>query len=228
MYANTPMSDILREDHPFSVKAFVGHAIEDCAPALVRLADTWNDESTTPFAAAHNLPSTRDAVWQYYTNSPKQGTQFNRAMTGLDAMSLAALVQDVQWADYCTTILDIGGGRGSLLAAILEAAPSITGVLMDLPPVINQSRQLWAERHPQLADRVSFVGGSFFDADAVPRTEGLGCFCYLSKVPLAITPTCLAISPPTHRRGTPRPCSRFPHSILTRSHALRNLSSRIP
>ena len=181
-YANTPMSDILREDHPFSVKAFVSSEIEDYAPALVHLAATWNDESTIPFAAAHNLPSTRDAVSQYYQNSPKQAMQLNRAKEGLDVMGIFALVHDVQWADYCTTILDIGGGRGSLLAAILNDAPAMTGVLMDLPPVISRTRRLWAEQHPQLADRVSFVNGSFFDPDAVPRTSGVGCFCYVSKV----------------------------------------------
>jgi hypothetical protein len=166
-YANTPMSDILKEDHPFSVKAFVSHQIEDYAPALVHLADTWDDESVISFAAAHNMPAEIDAVLQYYKNSPKQETQFNRAMAGLDAMGIAALVQDVQWADYCATILDIGGGRGSLLAAILGSAPTITGVLMDLPPVINRTRRLWAEQHPQLAKRVAFVNGSFFDPDAV-------------------------------------------------------------
>jgi SAM-dependent methyltransferase len=59
-------------------------------------------------------------------------------------------------------IVDVGGGVGYLLAAILRANPSATGVLLELPPVLEPARAVLAEEG--LADRVDVVAGDFFDA----------------------------------------------------------------
>jgi hypothetical protein len=205
-YASTPMSDILRDDHPFSVKPFLGHEFEDFAPALMQLIHSWKDDTVIPFAAAHGIPNTHDAIWQYYKSAPKQEIQFNRAMTGLDAMGVPALVQDVPWSSICSTVVDVGGGRGSLLAAILASSSTLTGVLMDLPSVIDQSQQLWAAQYSHLAGRISFVRGSFFDAGAVPRAAGAGRACFTSKVGSATAPAShAALAARSPRTPEPQP-----------------------
>ena len=186
MYVNTPLSDVLRDDHPFSVKAFIGHEIEDIFPALMRWSTVWSDESTLPFSSAHKVLNTPEGVWQYFRKLPEQASQFNKAMTSLDSMTVFPLVQDYPWAQTCSTVLDIGGGRGTLLATILSAAPALKGVLVDLPSVIDQSEPLWAKIYPGLLGRVSFVRGSFFDAATVPKNTGQGRHCYTSKVRLAL------------------------------------------
>jgi hypothetical protein len=58
-------------------------------------------------------------------------------------------------------VADIGGGAGSLLAAILRRHDHLRGILFDQPGVASQATVL---REPDLAARVSVVGGSFFDA----------------------------------------------------------------
>lgn len=88
-----------------------------------------------PFASAHGQPHTHDAIWRYSEARPLQQHQFNLGMTNVDALGVPALVQDYPWAGRCRTILDIGGGRGSFLAAVLAAAPAVRGVLFDLPQV---------------------------------------------------------------------------------------------
>jgi SAM-dependent methyltransferase len=59
-----------------------------------------------------------------------------------------------------TTVVDVGGGRGTLLAAILEAYPKLRGVIFDLPATADEARAAIAARG--LAGRCECVGGDFF------------------------------------------------------------------
>ena len=59
------------------------------------------------------------------------------------------------------TVVDVGGGAGSLLAAILETHPGKRGVLIDQPEVQPDAARLLSARG--VGDRCDFVGGSFFD-----------------------------------------------------------------
>ena len=59
-------------------------------------------------------------------------------------------------------IIDVGGGHGELLVAILMANPQACGVLFDVPRVIEQGRQQLA--HADLAHRCECMAGDFFEA----------------------------------------------------------------
>jgi hypothetical protein len=59
------------------------------------------------------------------------------------------------------SVVDIGGGFGALLTAVLQRNPDPRGVLFDLPHVIAQARTRF---DPALASRVEFVPGDFFKA----------------------------------------------------------------
>jgi hypothetical protein len=59
-------------------------------------------------------------------------------------------------------VVDIGGGDGTLLAAILKANPQLNGALADLPHVAERAqRRFQAEG---LADRCRIAAGSFFES----------------------------------------------------------------
>ena len=60
------------------------------------------------------------------------------------------------------TIVDVGGGQGALLAAILARTPDVRGVLFDLPHVVAAARELIDEAG--LADRCELVGGRLLRA----------------------------------------------------------------
>src|SRR5215475_3626340 len=45
-----------------------------------------------------------------------------------------------------TTVIDLGGGRGGLMAAILTQYPTVTGVLTDLPAVVVEAQAFLASR----------------------------------------------------------------------------------
>src|SRR2546430_1581186 len=57
-------------------------------------------------------------------------------------------------------IVDVGGGQGLLLAAILRRHPSAQGVLFDLPQVVEQAKEVL--QGAGVADRCELVGGDFF------------------------------------------------------------------
>ena len=56
-------------------------------------------------------------------------------------------------------LLDVGGGSGSYTQAFLEASPGLTSTIFDLPPVINNARNLMAAT--SLLDRIKFIAGDF-------------------------------------------------------------------
>lgn len=62
-------------------------------------------------------------------------------------------------------LLDVGGGDGSFLAAVLQATPDLQGMLFDLPAVAGQARERFAR--DGLAARVTVTGSSFL-TDALP------------------------------------------------------------
>jgi predicted O-methyltransferase YrrM len=79
----------------------------------------------------------------------------------LSKLILPAIVTAGDFARF-KVIVDVAGGHGSLLAAILEAAPAARGVLADLPHVTGVARRTFAERG--LGARAEVVTGSMFEA----------------------------------------------------------------
>ncbi len=59
------------------------------------------------------------------------------------------------------TVVDVGGGTGSLLAEILRARPTLRGTLIDQPATVARSSEIF--RAAGVSDRVTIVGQSFFD-----------------------------------------------------------------
>jgi 2,7-dihydroxy-5-methyl-1-naphthoate 7-O-methyltransferase len=59
------------------------------------------------------------------------------------------------------TVVDVGGGTGSLLAEILRARPTLRGTLVDFPSTVSRSVEIF--QAAGVTERVQTVGQSFFD-----------------------------------------------------------------
>ncbi len=103
-------------------------------------------------------------VWTYRSIRPDESAAFDLAMTSLSRRSSAALLAAYDFGDF-RTIIDVGGGNGGLLAAVLTAHPDIQGVLFDQPHVVARAAPL-LER-AGVTNRCRTVGGNFFEA--VPK-----------------------------------------------------------
>jgi O-methyltransferase domain len=65
-------------------------------------------------------------------------------------------------------LVDIGGGYGQLLAAVLQATPDLCGILFDLPSAAAQARTTLESAG--VAERCELVGGDMFTSE-LPRGD---------------------------------------------------------
>ncbi|WP_439656593.1 methyltransferase [Lentzea sp. HUAS TT2] len=85
---------------------------------------------------------------------------FDRQMTDRMRDWVPQVVRNYDWSRF-GTLVDVGGGHGSLLAAILEANPAMRGHLVDLEDTAEGARAVLGLYG--LGDRTEVTGGSFFD-----------------------------------------------------------------
>jgi 2,7-dihydroxy-5-methyl-1-naphthoate 7-O-methyltransferase len=71
-----------------------------------------------------------------------------------------SIVAGTDWARF-STLVDVGGGHGTLLAAILTAHPQLPGQLVDLEPTATEAARTFTAH--DLDDRAQALAGSFFD-----------------------------------------------------------------
>ena len=74
---------------------------------------------------------------------------------------VAAIIAGIDLAG-AETVVDVGGGRGAMLAGVLRAWPRLTGVVADRPDVAAEADGAFAEAG--LSDRAHGVGCDFFDS----------------------------------------------------------------
>jgi hypothetical protein len=100
-------------------------------------------------------------VWTWRGRDPEEASAFNRAMASASAPVGPALAAAYDF-DEIETVADIGGGSGTLLAAILAAHPRLRGILFDQAAVVAEAAPI-LER-AGVANRTEVVGGDFFSA----------------------------------------------------------------
>lgn len=150
------LAALLRSDHPSGMRvaldlngfggqmdlAFIGllHTVRTGQPA-------WETVFGAPF-------------WNHLAADPVMSASFDATMaSGTEYVEDDAHGYD--WSD-ARHIIDVGGGTGALLAAILDEHHEVRATLVDLPDTVERGRERLVERG--LADRCTFVGQDFFDA----------------------------------------------------------------
>ena len=98
--------------------------------------------------------------FDYFADQPLHAELFNRTITSLSELTDGSVVAGYDFSRY-PTIVDVGGGHGPLLAAILAAAPASRGVLYDLPQVVSSASELLCAN--DVDERMYIEAGSFFD-----------------------------------------------------------------
>jgi O-methyltransferase domain/Dimerisation domain len=99
--------------------------------------------------------------WTWRAEHPAENDVFNAAMAGLTSLTAAAVPTSFDFSRF-GTIVDVGGGDGTLLAAVLRSAPAARGVLFDQPHVVGSAAPKLDQAG--VAGRCELVGGSFFES----------------------------------------------------------------
>lgn len=154
-FALTPAAEPLRDGHPDSVRGWLDltGAVGRADLGFGALLDVVRTGQP-----GHALVHGRD-FWDDLAADPALTASFDALMAGnrqWTAPTLAAL-------DWSATahVVDVGGGDGTLIIALLRAHPHLRGTVLDLPATAATAERAVADAG--LADRCDVVVGSFFD-----------------------------------------------------------------
>lgn len=153
--ALTPRADILRTDHPDSLRESFCLAWQDLQ---------WATAAQLPDAVMRGDVAFERAFGQgffdYLASHPEANAVFNRRMAAVSREENPSIADAYPFGDFAR-IVDIGGGRGGLLAAIMERHPDVNTVLFEQAGVLEDPEDLAAAG---LLGRVELIAGDFFDA----------------------------------------------------------------
>jgi hypothetical protein len=151
-FEQTPFSDALRTEIPGSMRSLTIMLGEEHYKVWGHLLESVKSGNRA-FEAVYGMP-----VFEYFKQNPESSEIFNQAMTGFASNVHRAVISNYNFSGF-KKIVDVGGGHGALLAAILENTPNLNGVLFDLPHVIQG-----ASIPKSLQERFTTATGDFFES----------------------------------------------------------------
>ena len=154
-FALTPMAECLRSDVPGSQWAMAVMMGEEHYRAWGDLLHSV-ETGEIAFDKVFGKP-----IFAHLSEHPDSAAIFDQAMTSVHGRETEPMVDAFDFSDI-STITDIGGGNGTVIAAVLSRFPGMSGILFDLPHVIERA-------HPNLeaagvAERCRTVSGNFFES----------------------------------------------------------------
>jgi len=147
----TPMAEYLKTNAMRSIALLFNSDWSDKAWShLLESVKTGN----TAFEMAHGMP-----VTDWLVNNPQAAEVFNEANAIKAAGSHRAIVNAYDFSGI-KTLTDVGGGLGALMAEILKANPNIEGTVLDIPSVIQKTREII--KASSLGNRLKAIECNFF------------------------------------------------------------------
>ncbi|HEY8478563.1 MAG TPA: methyltransferase [Spirillospora sp.] len=154
LFALTEEGRRLRSDAPDSIRALI---LLFCGPDVWR---AWGDMVETVRTGEYAWErATGRTPFEYFESDEERSATFNEAMAEHTRAVAPEVLRAHDFGRY-RTVADLGGGDGTLLAAILRANPGTRGMLVDLPSGLRSAPGGLRD----VADRVEIVPGDFFDS----------------------------------------------------------------
>ncbi|KAG2712487.1 hypothetical protein I3843_04G119600 [Carya illinoinensis] len=158
-YALTDASRLLLKENPLSVTPFLLAVLDPVLTKPWQFLTAWfQNEDLTPFDTAHG-----QMFWDYGCHEPRLNNFFNDAMAS-DARLVMSVVIDKCSAVFgrLESLVDVGGGTGTVAKAIADAFPSMECTVLDLPHVVACSEG---------SKNLKYIGGDMFEA--VPPADAI-------------------------------------------------------
>ncbi|HEY3560111.1 MAG TPA: methyltransferase [Kribbella sp.] len=145
-YANTSLGDALRTDAPQSIAGWARYVGQGSQWQAYGALEHSVRTGETAFPSVHG-----ESLWSYRAEHPAERELFDAAMLSVSKTQAEAIVSAYDFGSF-PTVVDVGGGRGLLLSAVLSRCPGVEGVLFDQPAVVAEA----------VVD-CRVVGGNFFE-----------------------------------------------------------------
>lgn len=150
----TPLASCLRSEHKDSLRGYAikSGQIWDWQPwgYLLETIKTGKPVFENIFGVE---------IFEYLATHPEAGKIYDEAMSSFSAKRISAITTEYDFSAIYN-LVEVGGGRASLLASILNANPTIQGILFDVPHVIEGAKHLITSEG--LLDRCQLIAGDFF------------------------------------------------------------------
>ncbi|CAJ1978860.1 unnamed protein product [Sphenostylis stenocarpa] len=158
-YVLTDASRLLLKDHPFCMTS-LPQAILD--PILVNpwfQFSTWfTNDDPTPFHTQYGM-----TFWDYASREPKLNHLFNDAMTNDTRLISSVVIEKCKEVlEGLESLVDVGGGTGTMAKAIVKSFPHLKCTVFDLPHVVQGL---------QGTENIEYVAGDMFEA--IPSADSI-------------------------------------------------------
>lgn len=155
-FSLTPLAELLVSSHPNSLQAWlVNHDGDE---------KRWRSYGHMQYSIETGKPVFNHIFGQGYfdliAQDPKLAASFDEGMRNLSEKEDQAIANSYNFVSY-KNIMDIGGGKGGLLTAIVKLNPFIQGILYDLPHVEISAKAYLAQQN--IEQSITWQSGSFFD-----------------------------------------------------------------
>jgi hypothetical protein len=153
-FALTPLAQGLRGDVPASLRDYAIMLGERWI--WLSLGEMLHSVRTgeTAFARVFAAP-----IFEYYAAHPDAASTSARGLAARSVQENAAILAAYDFS-AAPHVIDVGGGQGTLLQAILERHPDATGMLFERPQVAAMARAQF--KTSDLAPRCRVIAGDFF------------------------------------------------------------------
>ncbi len=154
-FSLTPLADCLREDSANSAKAMAlsaGSVFYKAYNEFLYSVQTGE----RGFERAYGM-----GPFEYLSSHPEEGKIFDQMMTDFHGGETQPMIENYDFSVF-KTVVDVGGGNGEVISAVLNNNRNVNGILFDLPEVINRSQGMIAGSG--LGNRCIAKGGNFFEA----------------------------------------------------------------
>lgn len=153
-YRLTSRGALLRRDDPAGLRSLA--LMQSWAPNH----SAWSELSTALASGDGTFEAANGAsLWGMLSRHPREQAVFNAAMARRGSQQ-AQTIRDACHLGDVGTVVDVGGGRGAMLASLLSAEPHLRGVLTDRPEVVAEAAETLEAAG--VADRCEIREADFF------------------------------------------------------------------
>ncbi len=156
MFQQTPVSQLLRSDNPYSWR---GMALMWNHSLSLHSWEKFSEVLTDGHSGVEHAYGKR--LYDCLHDDADLTNAFSDAMTSNSAHPSMAIARAFPFQDH-SSVLDLGGGTGLLLASILHEHPSLTGAVLEISDLKNGAENFLAEQG--LLDRARVEIGDFIQS----------------------------------------------------------------
>lgn len=154
-YAQSPLSETLRSGRPGSMRGLAEAELGHDHYEAWGQVETCLRQDGTAFERIYGMP-----IWRYYGEHPETESLFAEAMSNFTTIAHAGILGSYEFPPFKKAI-DVGGGHGAFLKAVLDPRPDAHGILFDVATVIAEAEQRGAIAGGS-TERIQRVAGDFF------------------------------------------------------------------